>query len=66
MVTITPIVVGSVAGPSGDVVAMSNQAWKTATTSRLPRPRCSNHAKIHEATQMLSANPTNPTRGIAR
>ncbi len=48
------------------VVAMSNQAWKTATRRRLPRPSWLSHAKIHDATQMLAAKPTNPTAGIAR
>ena len=65
-VTETPINVGRASGPSGEVVTMSNQAWKTATTSRLPRPRCNRQAKIHEVTQMLAANPRNPMSGTAR
>ena len=62
----TPIIMGSPLGPSGEVVTMSNQAWKTTTTSRLLRPRRNSQAKIHEATQMLAANPRKPTSGIAR
>ncbi len=45
---------------------MSNQAWNTATMSRLPRPSRLSHAKIHDATQMLAANPMTPIAGIAR
>jgi len=33
---------------------------------RLPRPRWGSQAKIHEATQMLAANPMKPAIGIAR
>jgi hypothetical protein len=62
----TPIVVGRPVGPRGEVVTTSNQAWKKTTTTRLPLPAPSSHAKIQDATQMLAAKPTNPTAGIAR
>jgi hypothetical protein len=60
------VTVGSMLGPSGEVVLMSNQAWNTAVTGRLPRPTSRSHAKRQDATRMPAASPTKPMAGMAR